>query len=406
MGHVDISGWYNSLQQEFRSNSSKIEKISRRSEYWRKSNLDIVSDFVYDSSDTDINKQKGTCLYEPDLTIHGDNLEFMNKQSNQISSIMDVIADEQSFAKNYFGRLEEKSQKRIPRPLARDNTLDPKVGFALSFSDCLKNPLVIHNKTNTSTSNCFQRNLIVIKENVEVTIIETGNNLSVFNTVTEIYLEKNAKLNYLDFTGENNIFPKICHKFCDMAENSSFNHFGLKLNTKATRTEIELHLNGKGINTSIANVSLLNKKNHFSDENVLINHNAFECKSRQVFKSVLENDCTSIVRGKIYVAPEAQKTDGYQSSRSLLLNENSKFFCKPELEIYADDVICSHGSTSSSLDRESLFYLLSRGVHKSKAKEMLVIAFISEALEEIESEDIKAALSNYIENWISSFFNE
>ena len=72
----------------------------------------------------------------------------------------------------------------------------------------------------------------MIKENVEVTIIETGNNLSVFNTVTEIYLEKNAKLNYLDFTGENNIFPKICHKFCDMAKNSSFNHFGLKLNTK------------------------------------------------------------------------------------------------------------------------------------------------------------------------------
>ena len=91
MSHVDISGWYNSLQQEFRSNSSKIEKVSRRSEYLRKSNLDIVSDFVYDSSNTDINKQKGTCLYEPDLTIHGDNLEFMNKQSNQISSIMDAI---------------------------------------------------------------------------------------------------------------------------------------------------------------------------------------------------------------------------------------------------------------------------------------------------------------------------
>ena len=406
MNHVDISGWYNSLQQELRSNSSKIEKVSRRSEYWRKSKLDIVSDSVHDSTHIDLSKHKGTCLYEPDLTIHGDTLEFNCKKSCKISSIMDVIADEKSFVKNYFGRLEEKSQKLIPRPLARDNTLDPKVGFVLSFSDSVKNPLVIHNETNTSTSNCFQRNLIVIKEDVEVTIIETGNNLSVFNTVTEIYLEKNAKLNYLDLTGENNIFPKICHKFCDMAENSSFNHFGLKLNTKATRTEIELHLNGKGINTSIANVSLLNKKNHFSDDNVLINHNAFECKSRQVFKSVLDNECTSIVRGKIYVTPSAQKTDGYQSSRSLLLNENSKFFCKPELEIYADDVICSHGSTSSSLDRQSLFYLLSRGVHKSKAKEMLIIAFISEALEEIKSEEIKAALSIYIENWISSFFNE
>ena len=165
-----------------------------------------------------------------------------------------------------------------------------------------------------------------------------------------------------------------------------------------------MHLNGQCINTSIANVSLINKLDHFSDENVLVNHNAYECKSRQVFKSVLENDCTSIVRGKIYVAPEAQKTDGYQSSRSLLLNENSKFFCKPELEIYADDVICSHGSTSSSLDRDSLFYLLSRGVQKNKAKEMLVTAFISEALDEIEDERIRAALSDYIDNWISTFF--
>ena len=191
-----------------------------------------------------------------------------------------------------------------------------------------------------------------------------------------------------------------------MAEYSSFNHFGLRLNTKATRTEIELHLNGRGISTSIANVCLLNKEHHVSDENVLINHNAHECKSRQVFKSVLDNDCTSIVRGKIYVEPEAQKTDGYQSSRSLLLNENSKFLCKPELEIYADDVICSHGSTSGSLDQESLFYLLSRGVHKNKAKEMLVTAFISEALDEIEDDSIKSALSNYIDIWISSFFNE
>ena len=403
MNHVNTSNWYNSLRQELESNSLSIEKVSRRSEYWRKSNLDIVSDFVQDISQIDLSQLKGTCLFEPDLTIHGDIIKASEK-SGFVSSIMDVIADEESFAKNYFGRLEEKSQKLIPRPLARDNSLSPKVGYALSFSDTFKKPLVIHNKTQTSASNCFQRNLIVVKDDVEATIIETGNNISVFNSVTEIYLGKNAKLNFLDLTGENNIFPKISHKFCDIAENATFNHFGLRLNTKATRTEIELHLNGRCINTSIANVSLINKLDHFSDENVLVNHNAYECKSRQVFKSVLENDCTSIVRGKIYVAPEAQKTDGYQSSRSLLLNENAKFLCKPELEIYADDVICSHGSTSSSLDRDSLFYLLSRGIQKSKAKEMLVTAFISEALDEIEDERIRAALSDYIDNWISSFF--
>ncbi len=406
MNHVNSSDWYNSLRKEFGEKSLSIEKVSRRSEYWRKSNLDIISDFAQDTSQLDLTDLCGTCLYEPDLVIHGDILELAGQKTHQASNIIDAIADEESFAKNYFGRLEEKSQNLVPRPLARDNTLNPKVGYVLSFSDSFKKPLIIHNKTNTFAKNCFQRNLIVVNEGVEATIIETGNNLSVSNAVTEIYLEENAKLNYLDLTGENNIFPKISHKFCDLAENSSFNHFGLRLNTKATRTEIELHLNGQGINTSVANVSLLNKKKHFSDENVLINHNAYECKSRQVFKSVLDNDCTSIVRGKIYVAPEAQKTDGYQSSRSLLLNESSKFFCKPELEIYADDVICSHGSTSSSLDRDSLFYLLSRGVHKNKAKEMLISAFISEALDEIEDENIKSALSKYIEIWISSFSDE
>ena len=406
MNHVNTSDWYNSLRNEFKNNSLSIEKVSRRSEYWRKSNLDIVSDFVNDTSQIDLSSVNGTCLYEPDLTVNGDILELAGKKIYEVLNILDVIADEDSFAKDYFGRLEEKSQRLVPRPLARDNTLGPKVGYVFNFSDNLKKPLVIHNKTNPSANSCFQRNLIVIEENVEATIIETGNNLSVSNSVTEIYLGKNAKLNYLDLTGENNIFPKISHKFCEMAEYSAFNHFGLRLNTKATRTEIELHLNGKGISTSVANVCLLNKENHCSDENVLINHNAHECKSRQVFKSVLENDCTSIVRGKIYVKPEAQKTDGYQSSRSLLLNENSKFLCKPELEIYADDVICSHGSTSGSLDQDSLFYLLSRGVHKNKAKEMLVTAFLSEALDEIEDESVKSALSNYIDIWISSFFHE
>ena len=199
MIHVNTSDWYNSLRQELESNSASIEKVSRRSEYWRKSNLDIVSDFVQEISETDLINLKGTHLYEPELTIDGDIMELASDKSYKISSIMDEIADEDSFTKNYFGKLEEKSQKLVPRPLARDNSLNPKVGYALSLSESSKKPLVIHNKTNKSVSNCFQRNLIIVKKGVEATIIETGNNLSVFNSVTEIYLDENAKLNYLRF---------------------------------------------------------------------------------------------------------------------------------------------------------------------------------------------------------------
>ena len=126
------------------------------------------------------------------MTIDGDRVELATNMSYRVSSIMDIIADENSYAKDYFGRLEEKSQKLVPRPLARDNSLSPKVGYALNCSDSFRSPLVIHNKTNTLASNCFQRNLIIIKKDVEVTIVETGNNLSVFNPVTEIYLEENV----------------------------------------------------------------------------------------------------------------------------------------------------------------------------------------------------------------------
>ena len=401
-----VSDWYNSLKQELEENKSTIEAISRRSEYWRKSNLDIAHGNASDTTEKDIGELEGIYLYKPDLTIIGDTMQVLNGKKCQVFNTMDMICDENSFVKDYYGKLEALSQRAIPRPLARDNTIGANTGFVLNFLASLSEPFVVHNKTSAKVRTCLQRNIIVIDENVEATLLETGNNLSVSNSVTEIYLKKNAKLNYFDLTGLNNIYPKISHKFCDLAEGSSFSHFGLKLNTRATRSEIELHLNGPDIATSIANVSLMNKKNHSSDENVLINHNAHDCKSRQVFKSVLDNDCTSIVRGKIYVAPVAQKTDGYQSSRSLLLNESSKFFCKPELEIYADDVACSHGSTSSSLDKESLFYLLSRGVCKNKAREMLVVAFITEALNEIENESIKATLAQYIGEWISSFFHE
>ena len=137
-----------------------------------------------------------------------------------------------------------------------------------------------------------------------------------------------------------------------------FNYFSLKLNPKASRSEIEVHMRGKSSSASISNICFINKDNHSNDENILINHLAPDCVSRQVLKSVLAGDCNSLVRGKIFVDPKAQKTDGYQSSRSLLLDNNAKFYCKPELEIYADDVACSHGSTSGSLDQESTFLLI------------------------------------------------
>ena len=133
---------------------------------------------------------------------------------------------------------------------------------------------------------------------------------------------------------------------------------------------------------------------------VFITHDAVGSESRQVFKKVLRNGATGVFQGKILVKPNAQKTDGYQISQSLLLDEDSQFLAKPELEIYADDVACSHGSTSGAIDEEALFYLTSRGISKQIAIDMLTMAFLAEAVEEIENIKLKQVILDLLTNWL------
>ncbi|MEM7734076.1 MAG: SufD family Fe-S cluster assembly protein, partial [Pseudomonadota bacterium] len=129
-------------------------------------------------------------------------------------------------------------------------------------------------------------------------------------------------------------------------------------------------------------------------------HDAVNCESRQVFKKVLRNGATGVFQGKILVQPDAQKTDGYQISQSLLLDDDSQFLAKPELEIYADDVACSHGSTSGAIDEEGLFYLRARGVPKDIATDLMTLAFLAEAVEEIEDDGLRDEIVSRLEAWL------
>ncbi|MFT6168930.1 MAG: Fe-S cluster assembly protein SufD, partial [Celeribacter sp.] len=137
------------------------------------------------------------------------------------------------------------------------------------------------------------------------------------------------------------------------------------------------------------------------DDTVFITHDAERGESRQVFKKVLRNGATGVFQGKILVKDGAQKTDGYQISQSLLLDDDSQFLAKPELEIYADDVVCSHGSTTGAIDEEALFYLKSRGVPTAEATDLLTLAFLAEAIDEIASEDIAAEVLARLEAWLA-----
>jgi len=167
-----------------------------------------------------------------------------------------------------------------------------------------------------------------------------------------------------------------------------------------TRNDCVLSLKGDDAVAHVAGACVGDGAFHH-DDTVFITHDAVNCESRQVFKKVLRNGAVGVFQGKILVKPGAQKTDGYQISQSLLLDEDSQFLAKPELEIYADDVICSHGSTSGAIDEDGLFYLRSRGVPTPLAVDMLTLAFLAEALDEIDNDILSATMLEQLEAWLA-----
>ena len=280
-------------------------------------------------------------------------------------------------------------------------------GFELEIKENskVKKPLVIYNYfTNQlpSTFINFQHKL-VLNSNSELIVfinnIFQSNSKFFCNNVTNVELKDGAILkNYS--THENNKSSSLFNFYnVDLGYSSNFEYFNYINNTSSCRDEININLNGENAFASLANLQNLKQKyNH--ESKWVINHNKENTKSSQFLKTALHDSSHSVFQGKIYVNSIAQKTDGYQLSRALLLSDLAKFTAKPELEIYADDVKCSHGSSSGSIDEDSLFYLRSRGIDEKDAKKMMIEGFLAEAVQKITDKNFqqlflnKLALSN------------
>jgi len=192
----------------------------------------------------------------------------------------------------------------------------------------------------------------------------------------------------------------VTHMFARVGEDAVFKSFTLTANGVLTRNEVVVEMAGDNGVAHVAGAALGDGDFHH-DDTVFVTHDAVGCESRQVFKKVLRNGAVGVFQGKILVKQGAQKTDGYQISQALLLDEDAQFLAKPELEIYADDVACSHGSTTGAIDDTALFYLRSRGVPLHDAQDLLVLAFLAEAIEEIEREEIADDIRMRLEGWLA-----
>lgn len=181
---------------------------------------------------------------------------------------------------------------------------------------------------------------------------------------------------------------------------SRFNSFLLNAGGRFSRCEAQLTFAGEHSTGNVSGAVLL-RDEQFCDGTIFVDHAVPHCASRELYKFVLDGKAHGVFQGQILVRPHAQKTDGKQSSHALLLSEQAEMNAKPELEIYADDVQCGHGSTAGQLDEDLMFYLRARGIPEKEAKSLLVLAFIGDALEEVVHEDARAALLAYAERWLA-----
>jgi Fe-S cluster assembly protein SufD len=260
------------------------------------------------------------------------------------------------------------------------------------------NFIYLHNDT---TSDAILHNVVKVEAGAEMTLLETGPAAARFSKLLEVDVADGGKFNHVRAQGRDHERRAVTHCFARIAAESTFKSFTLTFNGVLTRNECVLELVGDDAVAHVAGVCVGDGKDFHHDDTVFVTHDALNGESRQVFKKVLRNGATGVFQGKILVKEGAQKTDGYQISQSLLLDDDSQFLAKPELEIYADDVACSHGSTSGAIDETALFYLRSRGVPHDEARNLLTLSFLAEALEEIEDEALAEDLRDRLEGWLA-----
>ena len=317
-----------------------------------------------------------------------------------IERLADAGTKDIHWAQGLYGALETRGQSPVARPFAALNTAYATDGVLIHVTGKAAKPISLIYVHESDASDAILHHCVKLEPGTELTLLENGPAAARFSKVLEVDVADGAGFHHICLQGRDHERRAVTHLFARLGKKSELRSFTLTANGRLTRNEAVVELTGDEARAHLAGATVGDGEFHH-DDTVFITHAAEACESRQVFKKVLMNGAVGVFQGKILVKPGAQKTDGYQISQSLLLDEDSQFLAKPELEIYADDVKCSHGSTSGAIDETALFYLQSRGVPRRTAQALLVLAFLAEAIQEIADETIADDIRARLERWLA-----
>jgi len=315
-----------------------------------------------------------------------------------IDRLENAVKADIHWVKDFYGQLETAGQDPVHRPLAALNTARATTGLCLHASSKVSRPIsIIYH--NAADGDLIAHHIVKVDSGAELTLIEETSTAGRSNIVTEVDIADHGVFHHLKLQAPEKDVLRSSHMFAQLGEESVLKSLTVSVNGRYTRNESVITFKGDNAFAHVAGAAAGNGKDFHHDDTVFVTHDAVNCESRQVFKKVLRNGATGVFQGKILVQPDAQKTDGYQISQGLLLDDDSQFLAKPELEIYADDVACSHGSTVGAIDETAVFYLTSRGVPRVQAVNMLVLAFLGEALDELADPDLAERVGELLAKW-------
>jgi len=244
------------------------------------------------------------------------------------------------------------------------------------------------------------RNLFILEENSQASLVICDHTLSptnfITNSVTELFVGQNARVDYSRMQNEHNGSKQVSHLYFHQEKDSRVNSDTISLHGGLIRNNIYVKLNGEGCENNTLGLYLTDKGQHI-DNYVFMDHAYPNCTSNQLFKGVLDDFATGAFNGRVLVRKDAQKTQAYQANNNILLTDDAQMNTKPQLEIYADDVKCSHGATVGQLDEDALFYLRARGINKKEAKLLLMYAFAHDVIQKIQIPALRDRIQELVE---------
>jgi len=301
-----------------------------------------------------------------------------------------IVPDDQSLASLNTSYTKEGAYIHIPKSVLPEDPVQ-----ILHFSSGKNKPLWLQ-----------PRNIIIVEENARVEIIERHQSLrshdGATNSLTEIYAEKNSFIDYYKIQNDIETSNLIDNTFIDQQRDSNVRVHTFSFGGKLTRNNLNFYHKGENIQSTLKGLTMLEGDQHV-DHNTLVNHAQPNCESHQDYKGIFSERSVGVFNGKVIVHENAQKIEAFQKNNNILLDNDAVIYSKPELEIYADDVKCSHGSTTGQFNLDSIFYLRSRGIPEKEAYKMLINGFLSEILEKLPEDNLKKFLIEKIGRQINGY---